>query len=194
VSKSTGSPSAASAASQKCGSGTGAVDTIRARESRVPGVSVTGWGSYVKVACTANREASLGGIPECPGIVSDPGVPRHDRDQRGRFGQLFCRRQMHGIERANGFHRERASDSRQHRLGDTDEGATTRKDLEPTCRGASIGLAQPPPGNGAEDRTSGFGERQRRRDALALRAYGRPRGHVTLQQRRDQRTRLDVAG
>jgi len=57
-----------------------------------------------------------------------------------------------------GSHRERASDSHQHRLGDADEGATTRKDLEPTRRGASIGLAQPPAGNGAEDRTSGFGE------------------------------------
>ena len=88
---------------------------------------------------------------------------------------------MHGIERANGFHREGASDADQHRIGDTDDVTPTREDLEPTCRSACISLAQPPRGDGAEDGAGGFGERQRGRDALPLRAYRRPRGLITLQ-------------
>ena len=88
---------------------------------------------------------------------------------------------MHGVERANGFHWEGAADSRENRVCDADEIATTREHLEPACRGAFISLAQAPAGARAEDGAGGFGKRQRGRDPLPLRAYRRPGCHITLQ-------------
>lgn len=81
---------------------------------------------------------------------------------------------MHRVERANGFYREGAADSRENRVSDADEVATAREHLEPTCRGAFISLTQAPGGASAEDGASSFGKRQRGGDPLTLRAYRRP--------------------
>ena len=88
---------------------------------------------------------------------------------------------MHSVERANGFHREGAADSRENRVSHTDEVAPTREHLEPTYRGAFVSLAQPSGGAPAEDGAGGFGKRQRGRDPLTLRAYRRPGCHITLE-------------
>jgi len=88
---------------------------------------------------------------------------------------------MHGIERANGFHREGAADSRKNCVSDTDEVATTREYLESPYRGAFISLTQPPGGAPAKDGAGSFGECQRGRDPPPLRADRRPGCHVTLQ-------------
>ena len=88
---------------------------------------------------------------------------------------------MYSVERTNGFDREGAADSRKNRVRDTDEVATTREHLEPTCRGAFVSLAQPSGGAPAEDGAGSFGERQHGRDPLTLRAYRRSGRHITLQ-------------
>ena len=48
--------------------------------------------------------------------------------------------------------------------------ATAREYLEPTGRGACVGLVRPPAGARAEDRAGRLGERQRGRDPRPLRA------------------------
>ena len=101
---------------------------------------------------------------------------------------------MHGVKGANGLYREGAANSRKNRIRDTDEGATTREHLEPACRGAFVGLTQPPGATPAEDGAGRFGQGQRGRDSLPRRANRRPGRRITLQQRRDQRARLDVTG
>ena len=138
--------------------------------------------------------SSLNGVAECSRVVSHPSVPRDDRHERGRFGQDFCRGQMHGVERPNGFHRERAADTRKDIVGHTDDVATAREDLESTSRGAFVRLAQSPAGARAKDGAGRLGERHRGRDPRPLRANRCSRRPVALQQRRDQRTRFNVAG
>ena len=88
---------------------------------------------------------------------------------------------MHGVERAKGFYREGAADSCENRVCDTNEVATTREHLEPTCRGAFITLTQAPGGAPAEDGAGSFGKRQRGGDPLTLCAYRRPGCLITLQ-------------
>ena len=88
---------------------------------------------------------------------------------------------MHGAERPNGFHRERAADTRKDLVGHTDDVATAREYLESTSRGALGGLAQSPAGARAKDGAGRLGERQRGRDPPPLRANRCPRRRIALQ-------------
>ena len=137
--------------------------------------------------------SSLNGVAECSRIVSHASVPCDDRHQRGRFGQHFCGGQMHGVERPNGLHGEGAADTRQDIIRHPDDVATAREDLECTCRGAFVRRAQPPAGTGAKDGAGSLRERQRGRDPRPWRANRCSGRRIALQQRRDQRTRFDVA-
>lgn len=78
---------------------------------------------------------------------------------------------MDGVRRANGFYREGAGDSRENRVRDVNEVATTCEHLEPTCRGAFIRLTQAPGGALAEDGAGSLGKRQSGGDPLTLCAY-----------------------
>ena len=138
--------------------------------------------------------SSLNGVAECSRVVSHPSVPRDDRHKCGRFGQDFCRGQMHGVERPNGFHGEGAANTRKDIIGHADEVAAAGEDLECMCRGAFVRLAQPPARTRTKDGAGRLRERQRGRHPLPVRSNRCSRRPVALQQRRDQRTRFNVAG
>ncbi len=88
---------------------------------------------------------------------------------------------MHGVEGANGLHREGAANSRQNRVRNRDQVATTCENLEPAYRGAFVGLTHPPAGPPAEDGAGRFGKGQGGRDSLPGRANRRPGCRITLQ-------------
>ena len=135
----------------------------------------------------------LDGVAERSGIVLDSSVARHDGDERWRLAQLLRRGQMDSVERANGFHRERAADASEHRLCHADQITATREDLEATDGGASLRLTE---ASGVAPADNGAGrlcECERGGDPSTDGAYRRPGGRIMLQEGSEQRARFDVA-
>ena len=96
-------------------------------------------------------------------------------DNTSRDAELFRRRQMHGVDRANRLHWKRTADARENGVSEADQVASSREDLEPSHRRAFIGRVQAPGRSPAGDGTSVFSKRQGRRDAPPGRAYRCPR-------------------
>jgi len=99
-------------------------------------------------------------ISESAGILADPDVARHNRDQLGRLAEFLGCRKMHGVKRADGFHWKGPADTGEYGLGDGDDIATAVEDLEPSDRTALLGRFQTPGGSGADDRPGRLGECQ----------------------------------
>ena len=137
---------------------------------------------------------SLDMVAECPGVLPNATVARDDGHERGRFTQLLHRRQVHGIKRANGLHRERPADASEYGVGDADEVTATCEDLEPPGRRALIRLTEPSSAAAADDRTGRFCKREGRRDASASRADRRPGGRIMFQECSEQRARFHIVG
>ena len=93
---------------------------------------------------------------------------------------------MQGIERANRFNGEGATDTGEHGVGDGDDETTTCEYSQPTHGGALLCGHETTTGSSSNDRSSCFRERQRRRHLPSLRLERLDERPVAFQKRRKQ--------
>lgn len=105
---------------------------------------------------------------------------------------MLGRREVHGVERTNGLDRKRTTDTSEHGLRHRHQIASSCKDLERPHRRALVGRREAHCRLRPNDRARRLCEREGRRHAPTWPANGRPRSFIALQQRRDERARLDV--
>ena len=126
-------------------------------------------------------------------VVADPGVTRHNDDQRGRLAELLRSRKMHSVEGANGFHWKRTANTSEDRVRDADKVTSSCEDLESSSGRAFVRRRESPSGSATHNGARGLCQRQRIRDTPTRRTYCGPRGRITFQERSDQGARFDVA-
>ncbi len=145
------------------------------------------------VSPVARRSLLFDQVPERLGIVANPGVPGHDDGQRRRLTQQFRGCQVHGIERPNRLHGKGPAHAREDWVRDGNHEASPLEAPQCPNRRSLLAVREPFGRPCAQNRPGGFGKRERRSDLRPASADRLQSACLTLQQRGDQRARLDIS-
>lgn len=110
------------------------------------------------------RLRSFHRIAEGLGVFANSLVTRHNCHELRRLAERFDGREVHRIERADRFHRKRASDARKDVVRDRNDMAATLKPLQRTNRLAFRVRRESFANTRPDDSVRRFGKRQRGRD------------------------------
>ncbi len=131
-------------------------------------------------------------VSERSRVVPHPDIASDNRHQLWRLAEQLCRCEMHRIERTDRFERKCSAHASEHRSIDIDDETAPLERAQGTNGGLFIGWRQPPGGSRPDDRPACLRKGQSGRHVP--RAGRRlQNSRVMLQQRGNQRTRLNVA-
>ena len=131
-------------------------------------------------------------VPQRLGVLTHARIPRDDRHELWRFAEQFGCRKMHGIERADRFDGKGAADASEHRSVDVEDETTPFERSQGANGRLFLCCRQPTSRTSPDDRAARFCERQGRRHVLCSDRQRLHDRRVVLQQRRNERARLDV--